>query len=367
MLSELKKIAAPSVHRDYIGMFDLTKGFLIIMIVVGHSILDFFKYWNFDAEQSPILGILVKVAVFVLQMLIPPFFLICGYTFKKRSMKVCIKTQLHYFLKPYIYVVAAIALITIAKKILISGSVIEGLKYQVLPYIFGFCPGKREFLGIYMDTIGPIWFFLVFVLATILLNAIMYEQQMWVQVFLVLALSCGGMALKDKTLPFCIQQTMICCGYIYVGMLMKKYKFFEKKMPMTFIITSIIICVFAILFGNIAVSENVWKLGMFDLLASYISGILFVLIFQRINNVSGKISEALRWMGRHIMWFCCIHTVCYITIPWDKFADLFSDIKLLGFIIEVIIQSGIAVVGCKILDVYMKKVKLKKVRKNRSY
>lgn len=361
MLSARKKLAEQSVHRDYIGMFDLTKGFLIIMIVVGHSIIDFFQYWNFNAEQSPVLGIIVRVAVFVLQMLIPPFFLICGYTFKKRSMKICVKTQLRYFLKPYIYVAAAVAIITIAKKILVSGSIIEGLKYQVLPYLFGFCPGQREFLGIYMDTIGPIWFFLVFVFATVLLNAIMQEQQMWVQAFLVLALSFAGMALKDKTLPFCIQQTMICCGYIYVGMLMKKYKFFEKKIPLTFIIPSIIICVIAILFGNIAVSENVWKLGMFDLFASYISGILFVLIFQRINYVSGKISEALRWMGRHIMWFCCIHTVCYITLPWDKFAALFEGIKWLGLIIEIIIQSCIAVAGCKILDVYMKKVKFKKL------
>lgn len=343
--------------REYLGMFDLAKGFFVIMIIFGHAITDHFNYWVFDVKKSPIIGVIVLFTIFVMQNVIPAFFIMSGYTFRRKSMNTCVKRQLHYFLKPYIYVAVSVTLITVLKKIIISGDIIEGIKYQSLPFLFGLCPGKKEFLGIYMADIGPIWFILVFVLSNILLNAVLYESKFWVQIILILALSASGLLLKDVSLPFCIQQTMICCGYLYVGMIMKKYKFFHQKLPKSFIVASSIICLFAMIFGEIAVAGNRWKLNMFDLLASYIAGTFLVWLFLKLNEKNGKIFDKIRWIGRHVLWFCCIHTVFYLVLPWDDFARIFSNYKIIGIVVETILQGAIAVVGCKIIEIIKKKIK----------
>lgn len=364
MLTKIKEAAKRQPERDYLGMFDLAKGFMIIMILVGHAITTHFNYWVFNGKQNPALGVLVLFLIFIIQNIIAPFFMMGGYSFRKRPMKICVKTQMHYLLKPYLYVALSVSIVSIIKKLLISGSIIEGLKYYALPFFFGLCPGKKEFLGIYMNDIGPIWFLLTFVLATILLNLIVHEKQMWAQILIIITLTFGSLAVKDITLPFCIQQSIICCGYMYVGMLMKKYKFFQQKVPVSFIVIAVIICLIAILNGEIAVAGNRWKLGIFDVLASYIAGVVYMIIFRKLNRYSNKIFEAIRWMGRHVLWFCCIHTVFYIVLPWDDFARMTSSHMFIGIAAEIVIQSVIAVVGCKILDAAVKKNKQRKIQKN---
>lgn len=364
MLIKRKEAAERQTERDYLGMFDFAKGFMIILILVGHAITTHFNYWVFDGKQNPALGLLILFLIFTIQNIIAPFFMMGGYSFRKRSMKICVKTQIHYFLKPYLYVALSVSILSVIKKLLISGSIIDGLKYHALPFLFGLCPGKKEFLGIYMSDIGPVWFLFTFVLATILLNLIVHEKQMWAQILIIVTLTFGSLAIKDVMLPFCIQQTMICCGYMYVGMLMKKYKFFQKKVPVSFIVIAVTICLIAMLFGEIAVAGNRWKLGIFDVFASYIAGIVYMIIFRKLNRYSNKIFEAIRWMGRHILWFCCIHTVFYLVLPWDDFARMTSSHMFLGIGAEIIIQSVIAIAGCKILDAVVKKSRQRKMHRN---
>lgn len=264
-------------------------------------------------------------------------------------MKTCLKNQMNYFLKPYLYVILAVAGATLVKKIITNGSVLEGLRFQVLPYLLGFCPGEREFLGIYMDSIGPIWFFLVFTLASILLNAVMQEKELYIQCTIIAMLGIAGVFLKSIILPYCIIQTMICSGYMFCGMLMKKYKFLEKQLPGYFILGAIAFCLWIGTYGNVEISQNVWELGTSDLIVSYIAGLVLFKGFMKLNCIQGAISEKVRWMGRHALWICCIHTVFYTVVPWDKIAVHLADKKLLGFLIEFVLQMGLTIGICHLI------------------
>ena len=354
----MNKKEKKSTAINSIGMFDLAKGILMLAIIIGHAVTDFFHYWEYSFRVNVGLAFLGSLISVLMYGLIPMFYMICGYGFRKTTMNQSIKNQFRYFWKPYVIVVIATTMIVIVKKLITAGDVLEGLQYQVLPYFFAFCPGGRELFGIYMDSIGPIWFFWVFVTAGILLNVVLQEKQLWVQCVLVSALGFVGVNMRDMILPLCIQQTMICCGYMFIGWVMKKQGFLDKRFPAYLMILLMIFCIAEMLLGgNIEISQNVYANGMSDLVMSYGMGILFFYVFSNFSNLSGVFSEKVRWIGRNTLYFCCVHTVAYTVIPWEKLATSLQDQRVWGIVLELILQLMIAVVGCVIILKIQEKVR----------
>ena len=334
-----------------LGMFDMVKGILMLLIIAGHSITDYFHFWEYTDKSSPLFFLINAVSSISMYGLIPMFFMICGYGLRKKSMSKAIKGQFKYFWKPYLLVVVATLVLVIIKKVLISGDILEGVRYQVLPYLLAFCPGERSFLGLYMVSIGPIWFFWVFVTAGILANFILQENRLWGQFILIIIFSCLGLMLRNITLPWCIQQTCICTGYMYIGWLMKKHKILGDRLPVYLILLVVLLCVSSVISGGyIEVSQNVYATGAQDLLVSYVAGIILVFGAIKINYFEGKISDVLCWIGKNAMYICCIHTVAYTVIPWERMAEYLDKSKIIGIVIEMILQYVIAIGGCKCIE-----------------
>lgn len=70
---------------NYIGMFDLSKGILMILIILLHAITDYFKYWEFDFTQFGILAVSLYPVKLFIYGVAPMFFMICGYGFRKKE------------------------------------------------------------------------------------------------------------------------------------------------------------------------------------------------------------------------------------------------------------------------------------------
>lgn len=367
-MTGLNEMIENEVKRNTVnrlGMFDLVKGILMVIIIAGHSVTDYFHYWEYDIRSDILVGSFFSLLSVVMYGIIPMFFMICGYGFRKKTMGKAIKGQIKYFWKPYLIVTIATALLVIAKKIMISGSIAEGLRYQVLPYLLAFCPGDRFFTGIYMGSIGPIWFFWVFVTAGILLNAVLQEEQYWIQLCLVIILACTGLMLRNVTLPWCIQQTLICGGYMYIGWLMKKLKILEKKLPLYLIFLIALLSAATVLRGgSLEVSQNVYTNGADDLLVSCLAGVILVFGAVKINYFNGRVSDGLRWVGKNAMYICCIHTVSYTVVPWKHLAEYLENVKPVGAAAEMLLQFVIAFGGCLMIERFQgwkRKVKAKAV------
>ena len=339
-----------------IGMFDLIKGVMMIIILSGHA----FTNWRFDFQNNTLASILMAALIPISYVILPTFFMICGYGFRKTSVKKCAKTQVRYLWKPYLGILIAIVVAELGKRIFLPSEYWSSLKRTALPYLLGFSPGGREFLGIYMDSIGPVWFFLVFVLASILLSVVLQEKRRWAQIVIIAMLAAGGILLCDITLPWSIQKTMICCGYLYVGWLIKKHKFLQMEYPKYLLVIALIFCIVVMSIGGVDISQNVWQLGMIDLLATYILGVIFLCVSVRINFLTGKFSDAIRWLGRRAMWVGCIHTIDYIVLPWDEIANLWPGNKFTGLIMETAVHLVLIFCGCLLLE-YLQRRRRKKV------
>jgi hypothetical protein len=86
---------------------------------------------------------------------------------------------------------------------------------------------------------------------------------------------------------------------------------------------------------------------------------------QRLNVLQGVIADGLRWVGRHMMWICCVHTVSYLVVPWEKVAAYFGAYPLLGLLIEILFSFAFAIAGCVLLEAGIKKRIAAKKRKHK--
>lgn len=338
-----------------IGMFNVYKGVLMFIILLGHSITTYFHYWEYDILSNPLimaLGLFGKIFIYGIA---PSFFMLCGYGVRKMPVLNTARHQAKYFLKPYFLVAAVTVILILAKTIVAGGSIGESLRYYGLPYLLAYCPGERPFLGVEMSSIGPIWFFVTFFFSTILLNVVLKEDRMWIQIALLVMVAAIGVTLRYVTLPFCFQQTLICTGYMYVGWLMKKKKLLAEKIPLYFLILSLVFILGISLKGNVEVSQNVWEQGLTDLVASYFAGFLLLLVGYQAGRFRGRVASWLAWMGQNALYICCIHTVAYTILPWDQLAAVFAEQKILGACLEMLIHFIIAVGGTMLLNAYLRK------------
>lgn len=337
-----------SEKGNSVGLFNMPKGIMMFLIIAGHSLTTYFHSWEFDYSQN-LLTMIAALLNVVTYGLAPMFFMVCGYNVRAASMKKCVQQQIKFCLKPYLLVAAAVCAATVAKKLINHGDMLEGLRYCVLPYLLCYCPGERPFLGVEMASIGPMWFFVTFAFSSILLNAILLEKRTWAQIVMVTILSIIGVEMRFITLPFCFQQTLICTGYMYLGWLMKKQKFFQTDIP-TYL--AVLVTVFALVFsatGFIEVSQNVWGRGISDLLTSYFAGLVMLPVLLSLNRFHGRLSEGIRWMGKNALYICCLHTVAYTVIPWEKVAQRMPN-SVVGVAIELGFHLVFALGGCWLVE-----------------
>lgn len=350
--------------KNYIGMFDLTKGILMIAIICSHCVNDYENLLLYGGGESTISQILLSPLTILKYGAVAMLFMSCGYGIRKQPIKKNIKNNLQMFLAPYAAVVLLILLLVLAKQLLLGGELKQRLVYQVLPFLLGFHPGKHR-IGNAMEQIGPIWFFLTYTFGCIYLNIVLQEKKPWVQAILVGIGSLVALTTANVVVPFCLQQILICSGYMYVGMWMKKGKVLQEKLPVYLVILTWMLCTFATAAGGlIETGSNFYRLGAFDLIITYISGIVLLCLFQQLDRLQGVIAEGLRWIGRHMMWFCCLHTISYVMVPWDKAAMWFGEKRMLGFIFEFTFSFLYALAGCLILDKGLKKILYKKRKGN---
>ncbi len=358
--------------ENTIGMFDLLKGIAMLCIVFVHnrSVFpelviakiadvsgDIMKYMSF-AYGLPIIGRLLFSAISaVLIALMPALLIVAGYGFRKRNIGKSFKAHSKELLLPYLYT-----------------TVVTVLFHMCLHYaFFRYLPGAVKesckvfggmILGLTQTTSfgeltlfanGPIWFFLAMFWALVIFNTVINvaDEKHVPYILMILSLIGWGLSYYKYT-PFCLSQGLIGTVYIYIGCFLKKNKSFlrdytkkEKILIATVIIIPNIILTF---FGMVTeMADNVYSLGPVTYIENGLLGIVVLYYFLRLNCLKGKVSGAIRQIGRYSLYIMCIHTVEMIAIPWYFFTDYFVDYPILGFFILYFIRLIIIFIACFML------------------
>ncbi len=344
---------------SYIGMFDLAKGFAMLGIILVHCCEHYYPIVLTNFEGSPFVKLLLSPLTVLRYGYVPMLFMICGYGARKQPVLKNIKKNLKLFIIPYSLVTLAVLLTVLIKQWLKGGSLLGRLVYDVLPFILGFHPGFHR-IGNQISQIGPIWFFWTYIFGSILLNIICHEKQQWLQIVIIMIGSIFAVSTRTWILPFCLQQIIICSGFMYAGMCLKKARFTQRTMPGYAYLLIYAACTFGTTIGGLTeIANNIYFLGVQDLLLAYIAGTLLVHVGRRLDVCRGILADGIRWLGRHMLWICCFHTVAYVAVPWNKVVLILSEYKLLGlgvdFILNFIYPVTAAIFTEKIIKVFYEK------------
>lgn len=345
------------MQKNYPGMFNMIKGLTMIAIMFMHAVTDGIFGYELNVQSTK---------WFSLQFLgygsMAMFFMLCGYTIKKKSWRACLKSQ-RAIIKPYCITAVSVLVISLFSTVLAHGSIsdcFEAVRYNFFPYLLGLSAGT--FMGIPSHGIGAIWFFVVFVLGTIALNAVLRIKKVWLQIGTLVVMALVGVHIGTGVLlPFYFPQVLIGAGYMYAGIWCKKMDIFNRKLPKWFWMLLLSGWFVMSWKGNINMADNYWKCGMADWGMSFGAGLCLLTVLQQFNRFEGPVSERIRWFGRHAMWICCIHSVMQIAIPWNQLLPVISSVPAVGMMVEFAVYMLSAAGICILLE----KIKRSQKRKRR--
>lgn len=353
--------------KNSIGMFDFVKGFAVCTIVIGHLCMQFNVVENITLNTYNL--IVLRILYLCLGYgTMAMFILISGYGFRKKKVWSCIKQQANYILKPYIIVTIAIAVIFPIVHYAFfkwKAAAIKEMIREVLAFLLVISGESGIVIGEYaLYSCGAIWFMIALMNSWIILNLIMQIENQKIQKILVLLITVIGWFLSRYGIwPFCFQQSLIFTGYLYAGYWIKKNKLLEKKFSIWEKILMGICAIIGGAIGQVEMANNVYALGIFDVIFSGVVGFLMLKVALKINQFSCGIISIVKKIGRYSLWIICLHTVESICFPWYLLADRSKINPLLGFCIAIIGKIIIILLGYILIDKtksVLKKISVKK-------
>lgn len=339
-----------------LGSFDLVKGFAMILIVVNHMVS------HYDTAVLFADNTLLKMLGFLLYLIgtgiIPVFFIISGYSFKRKPMKNYMKKSFKDFIKPYFYVMVAVAILyPIVHSIQYGfgrGTFKQSARW-VLAFLFGLhdpIAKQKVILGVEVRACWGAWFLLTMFHAGNIFNLILKIKNTAMQFLLVVLSIVFGYVLSLIGFTyFCLPQGLIAVGYCYAGYLLKRMRFFNKKR-----IVQIGICLimFAVtlwenFYGDFDLAYSLYKNGLLDILGTCCAGVLLLILSFYTEQYEWRALEWIKEIGIYTLWILCIHSVELICFPWDKIVKSLPEHLRLAFFIEIVIKIFIFAVGCAFL------------------
>lgn len=327
-----------------IGAFDLAKGMGMFCIVAGHTI------FNYDV---PFTAVSTGLKIFGTGLM-PMFFLISGFGCKGTEEKKYLKKTVKELLIPYFFVTAAAAVLFPVLHFLMFRwwpGTWDETKKIVLAYLTGCSKSGRVFLGSELYECSVVWFLLALFWSSNILNLILKRISGRVQIIAVLVcVAAGAGCLAGDIWMFCIPQGLLSVGYLYLGYLMKKTGWLEKKLPVWQKLLLAGISGAEVVWGGINLAYGIFRRGALDYFGAGLAGILMIRVTLWFNRYDGVFLEKIRKVGRYSYYAMCVHSVEMNCIPWYLFASCFARFPYAGYFFQIFVRGTIIWAGCMVLN-----------------
>lgn len=331
--------------KNTAGMFDLLKGVTMMLVVFEHTIQDLGV--SRDGTALQILGI-VMVALFISS----------GYGFRKKPVKKAFEQQAKLILLPYAITAFFICIGHAAIRWFVWHSkrvaVIETLKVFA-----GLVLGLSDTIvikGVQLFSCGPMWYLLALFWGWMILDFILsYAPEKW-HIIIVLLISIVGVFLSYiKISVFGVGRGMFALMYLYIGYYCKKHKLFTSEWSTAFKIIFTVFLV-AIMAGFILLPGLRFPLLLLSMSLFIVAPVVFMKIFLLLNHFfTGSISNKIRTLGRYSLYFLCVHSFEYTSVPWYVIGEKVNGI--ITFIFVWVIRFSLDVLLCAVVVKYAPVIK----------
>ena len=341
------------IKRDFIGMFDVFKGILLLLVTLAHTS----GFVGLVEGRTDGGGI---VRIYGL-MPIAAFFMISGYSFRReRSWTGYLKRQVKSLLIPYFMVPVIAILFRLVLYTVMGREVLDWIIGTILGFLWG-ATQPMELLGLPVATVGAMWFLPTLFLGGVLHQAVMRVANDKGRCLLLWSIVLAGACVPSQVairLPWFLTQSCTCLGYLELGRLIKAHKLLHVRVRPVIAAVAVgaaaLLAVFFQTGSDASLWANIWTYGALDYFGSALIAVVLFRLYLRTGLAAAKLAQPLAYIGRYSLYFLTLHGLELVALPWgNDAAALFSMSGLSGWGLLLLIWSArsvAALLGCAVIN-----------------
>lgn len=350
------------IKKDFIGMFDVLKGVLMILIITVHTL-------GFTNDVFPG-SAFVRGGLWLFKYgaaLVGMFFVFAGYGFRPSADgKKFVKKQAKQFLVPYAVVIVLSSAAITVRDMLLGRFSVGSVSSVVLGGLFGSVGSLHLFGRVWLGGIVALWFLLTFFFGSVIYNftfRLKNEKARCTLVWLLTALAVAVPKDVAALCPWTLVQSCASLGFMEVGRLLKKQKVFYKKLNPVFAVCALALWAVMHTYSRSSVGINEYRFLHIDYICAVMAAVVFIKAYLASGAAVCDALAPLEYVGRYSLWFFCIHSFELLAFPWNETAASLFPVGISPvwvFIISDALRIAFAVLVCMGINYLYGKILLRR-------
>ena len=330
-----------------IQYWDIAKGIAIILMVLGHI-----------SGQPPFL----RSLIFSFHM--PLFFVANAFFIKKYDIEKTFYKSVKSLLVPY-FIIALIAAFIFGFQHLGQGALDSfGLK---LAAMFFSSTRSPQFAPV-IPGIWVIWFVTCLFVARnsyVIIRKIGEKTHITVAIVLSFFLFIVGyyIGVKGTFMPWSFDIAFACIGFMWLGDILHRTKFFDLKLFWIIAIISGVIWIYFVTNGfNVELALKKYSIGPWGFISAVLGCFVVIAVSKLLEKVK-IISSFLRWAGKNSMIILGYHNIDMMFFNWPNEIPVFISNEymwVIRFLLRISCTLLFTFIFCKIKILIINKVNSKK-------
>ena len=266
----------------------------------------------------------------------PSFFIISGYFIREQHLKTCIKKNFQQYLLPLIVTaIISLAILLFHDYLNKEAYTLTFSAWLIQLYTMNYSHAQS-----YEPWITCLWFLFAMFWGTTIFSQI---KKLNNSNQLILACCCGVLAFvlrqKGHHLPLSIEEGLLSVFFLYIGSVLNKTKFVERKeISKVSIVFMFSMWVLSIPYGPFYFKTLYFSQHFFTIFGAIAGSILFLLFCYII-----KFNIILNWVGRNTLCIFCGHIISVNLLNIKEFPYLFrySSINLIA---QIMLYISVALI-----------------------
>ncbi len=310
------------ITRNTMGMFDCLKGAVVLFVILSHC---FQEVWF--VNNSVDYSLIWKAVHSMSGVAMGIFFIISGYGFRPVKNLRGVKTQAKMLLRPVLIAYLCFIPAKMIMNLILGRNIMAGVAQRLLGLLLGHVH-RTHIFGVETETITVFWFFIALFIGWMILTLIfkIFSRELWRGIASAVCVVAGYLlALYFPDLRYCIYQSLLAVGCLYLGYLLKKKGWLFVKIPLWGYVLLLVGALVSILFGYVNFNNGALDLGPVDYAGMLCGCYLVIRIYLLLFDPDWKIYQPLMFIGRNSSIFICIHGFESLMFIWRASPYLISE------------------------------------------
>lgn len=304
------------IKRDSMGMFDVLKGCLMLIIVYVHHV-SFVNGGLYMGDPSAPYVVFTRWSALAVGL----FFVIAGYQYRPAPhMKHYIRKRFSQLIFPYLIVILVVA----AGRCLVELIHTGGIRLQTASTILvGGLYGSMEnveILGVWAYSVVALWFLPTFFGSGVLFQLLQRIANAKVRRGVIWGLTIVAVYFPDAhhlQLPWFIVQSCAVLGLMEIGRYLREKKVLYRKLPIWFCGAALLLYMFCHMFSGSNIASNLYRFGIIDYAVAAMMSVVVLRCYLRLGAGDWKGVGVLEYIGMYSMPFFLVHGAGLLLIPWE--------------------------------------------------